>query len=53
MLVELARDARLAGASVDRDVTPEQKEQLFYGSRWVALAAQAHTLAPLVREAGS
>ena len=52
VLVELARDARLAGASVDRDVTPEQKEQLFYGSRWVALAAQAHTLAPLVREAG-
>ncbi|MBK6307825.1 MAG: fused MFS/spermidine synthase [Gemmatimonadetes bacterium] len=46
VLVELARDARLAGASVDRDVTPEQKEQLFYGSRWVALAAQAQHPGP-------
>ena len=52
VLVELARDARLAGASANRDVTAEQKAQLLYGSRWVAMSASAHTLAPLVREAG-
>ena len=51
VLVELARDARLAGATIDRDVTEEQKAQLHYGSRWVALARHAVTLAPLVREA--
>ncbi len=52
VLVELARDAHLAGAMVDRDVNAAQKAKLYYGSRWVALAASAHTLAPLVREAG-
>ncbi len=52
VLVELARDARLAGASANRDVTAEQKAQLLYGSRWVVMAASAHTLAPLVRDAG-
>lgn len=52
VLIELARDARMAGAMVDRDVTAAEKEKLFYGSRWVVLAASAHTLAPLVRQAG-
>lgn len=51
VLVELARDARVAGATVDRDVTNEQKARLYYGSRWVALARNASTLAPLEREA--
>ncbi len=51
VLVELARDARLAGVTVDRDVTDEQRALLYYGSRWVVLAAHAATLAPLVREA--
>ncbi len=52
VLVELARDARMAGAIVDRDVDDEEKDDLHYGSRWVALADGAHYLAPLVREAG-
>ncbi|MCC6930427.1 MAG: fused MFS/spermidine synthase [Gemmatimonadaceae bacterium] len=52
VLVELARDARLAGASGNRDVTEKEKSQLIYASRWVAMAASAHTLAPLVRDAG-
>lgn len=52
VLIELARDARMAGAMVDRDVTAAEKEKLFYGSRWVVLATSAHTLAPLVRQAG-
>jgi SAM-dependent methyltransferase len=52
VLVELARDARLAGATADRDVSPAQKDSLHYGSRWVALSPSAATLAPLVREAG-
>jgi len=52
VLVELARDARMAGATVNRDINDVQKAKLYYGSRWVALAARAHTLAPLVREAG-
>ncbi len=52
VLVELARDARLAGASANRDVTAEQKAQLLYGSRWVVMSASAHTLAPLARDAG-
>lgn len=52
VLVELARDARLAGATVNRDVDDAQKAKLYYGSRWIALAAHAHTLAPLVRQAG-
>jgi spermidine synthase len=51
VLVELARDARLAGATVDRDVTEEQKARLYYGSRWVALARHAATLSPLLRHA--
>ncbi len=51
VLEELARDARLAGATIDRDVTDEQKKRLYYGSRWVALARKAATLAPLVRQA--
>lgn len=52
VLVELARDARMAGAQVDRDVEAEAKNLLHYGSRWVALAEHAHALAPLVREGG-
>ncbi|MEP7382649.1 MAG: fused MFS/spermidine synthase, partial [Gemmatimonadota bacterium] len=51
VLVELARDARLAGASIDRDVTEAQRARLYYGSRWVALARSARTLAPLARDA--
>ena len=52
VLVELARDAKLAGAMVDRDVTPAQQDKLYYGSRWIALARSARTLAPLIRDAG-
>lgn len=52
VLVELARDARLAGASANRDVTDEGRRNLHYGSHWVVLAREAHTIAPLVREAG-
>ncbi|HEX4936425.1 MAG TPA: fused MFS/spermidine synthase, partial [Gemmatimonadaceae bacterium] len=52
VLVELARDARLAGATANRDVTARQKADLLYGSRWVALATSARALSPLVREAG-
>ena len=52
VLVELARDAKLAGAMVDRDVTPAQQDKLYYGSRWIALARGARTLAPLIRDAG-
>ena len=51
VLVELARDARLAGAVIDHNISAEQRLKLYYGSRWVALARQARTLAPLVREA--
>jgi len=52
VLVELARDARMAGALVDRDVDGAGKDALHYGSRWVALAERATFLAPLVREGG-
>ncbi len=52
VLVELARDARMAGAIVDRDVENEEKDDLHYGSRWVALADGAQHLATLVRDAG-
>ena len=52
VLVELARDARLAGALLDRDVTEAQRRKLHYGSRWVTVARNAYTLAPLVKEAG-
>ncbi|MEO7962671.1 MAG: fused MFS/spermidine synthase, partial [Gemmatimonadaceae bacterium] len=52
VLVELARNARLAGAVANRDVTDEQRRQLHYASHWVVLARGAHTLAPLVRAAG-
>jgi len=49
VLVELARDARMAGALADHDVDSTQKAKLYYGSRWVALAREARTLSPLVR----
>jgi SAM-dependent methyltransferase len=52
VLTELARDARLAGASANRDVSDDERRKLYYGSHWVALAREAHTLAPLVRHAG-
>ncbi|MEO6444231.1 MAG: fused MFS/spermidine synthase [Gemmatimonadaceae bacterium] len=50
-LVELARDARLAGATIDRGVTDAQLERLYYGSRWVVLARSAGVVAPLIRQA--
>ena len=52
VLVELARDARLAGALLDRDVNESQRRKLYYGSRWVTVARNAYTLAPLVKQAG-
>lgn len=50
VVVELARDARLAGALGDYDVTPEERLELKHGSRWVALARSPATLASLVRQ---
>ena len=52
VLVELARDARMAGAIGDHEANSEQREKLYYSSRWVALSTEAATLAPLVRERG-
>jgi spermidine synthase len=52
VLVELARDAHLAGAIGDQDVNAEQRAKLYYSSRWVALSGEAATLAPLVRDRG-
>ena len=51
VLVEVARDARLAGAVRDDNITAEERLKLYYGSQWVALAREARTLAPLVRQA--
>ncbi len=50
VVVELARDARLAGALGDYDVTPQERLELKHGSRWVALARSPTTLASLVRQ---
>lgn len=50
VLVELARDARLAGAIRDFSATQEEKSSMYYASRWVALARDAATLSPLVRD---
>ncbi|MGQ0639307.1 MAG: fused MFS/spermidine synthase [Gemmatimonadaceae bacterium] len=50
VVVELARDARLAGAIGDYDVTPEERLELKHGSRWVALARSPLTLSDLVRQ---
>lgn len=50
VVVELARDARLAGAIGEYDVTPEERLELKHGSRWVALARSPLTLAALVRQ---
>jgi hypothetical protein len=50
VVVELARDARLAGAIGDYDVTPEERLELKHGSRWVALARSPLTLASLTRQ---
>ncbi|HJU74293.1 MAG TPA: fused MFS/spermidine synthase [Gemmatimonadaceae bacterium] len=50
VVVELARDARLAGAIGDYDVTPQERLELKHGSRWVALARSPQTLAVLVRQ---
>jgi SAM-dependent methyltransferase len=52
VLAELARDARLAGASKDFNVTADEKAQMHYASRWVALSRSAVTLAPLIRDRG-
>lgn len=49
VLVELARDAKLAGASKDYNVSSDDKSQMYYASRWVALSRSAATLAPLVK----
>lgn len=50
VVVELARDARLAGAVGDHDVTSEERLELKHGSRWVALARSPSTLSALVRQ---
>lgn len=50
VVVELARDARLAGAIGDYDVTSQERLELKHGSRWVALARSPSTLAALVRQ---
>jgi SAM-dependent methyltransferase len=50
VVVELARDARLAGALGESDVTPEQRVAFKHGSRWVALARSPATLSMLVRQ---
>jgi hypothetical protein len=50
VVVELARDARLAGAVGDHDVTAQERLELKHGSRWVALARSPSTLAALVRQ---
>lgn len=50
VIVELARDARLAGAVGDHDVTPQERLELKHGSRWVALARSPSTLSALVRQ---
>jgi hypothetical protein len=50
VVVELARDAMLAGALGEYDVTSEERLELKHGSRWVALARSPTTLAALVRQ---
>lgn len=50
VLVELARDARLAGASRLIDATLEERRQMQYSSRWVAMARSAATLGQLTKE---
>lgn len=50
VVVELARDGRLAGAIGDHDVTTQERLELKHGSRWVALARSPLTLATLVRQ---
>jgi hypothetical protein len=52
VLVELARDARLAGATGDFNASQEDKTAMYYASRWVVLAREAATLAPLVKDRG-
>lgn len=52
VLVELARDARLAGAIGNFNASQEDKTAMYYASRWVVLARDAATLAPLVKERG-
>ncbi len=50
VLVELARDAKLAGALKDYNVSSDEKTEMYYASRWVALSRSAATLAPLVKD---
>ncbi len=50
VVVELARDAFLAGAIGEYDVTSEERLELKHGSRWVALARSPLILAALVRQ---
>jgi spermidine synthase len=52
VLVELARDARLAGASRLIEATIEERRQMQYSSRWVAMARNASTLGPLTKGRG-
>jgi spermidine synthase len=52
VLVELARDAKLAGAVGNFDASQEDKNAMHYASRWVVLSREAATLAPLVKDRG-
>jgi SAM-dependent methyltransferase len=52
VLSELARDARLAGATRDFIPSDQEKRQMIYASRWVALSRRASVLAPLVTARG-
>ncbi|MGQ0647954.1 MAG: spermidine synthase [Gemmatimonadaceae bacterium] len=52
VLSELARDARLAGAARDYDPSEEDRRQMLYASRWVALGRTASALSPLVTDRG-
>ncbi len=52
VLVELARDARMAGAARDAGATEEERASMYYASRWVALSRHASVLSNLVTERG-
>lgn len=50
VVVELARDARLAGALGETNATTADREKLWYGSRWVVLARSARDLNALTQQ---
>ena len=52
VLAELARDARLAGATRDFIPGDAEKRRMIYASRWVALSRSASVLAPLITQRG-